>query len=348
MKKSFLSLVLTLCLFAGSAIAQSQMLATLSHEGEISVFYGANALEDAHTAAAHGDIISLSAGNFYPVNITKAITLRGAGYTTNAQNNIYPTEIKGSFNIDIEEGVTQSLTIEGIYTESSININSSLENACFIKNRFSKFQFTNTTALCKNIYFIHCIMSNGLTAQNNSGHNSIFFINSYINYSGQRDYNSCNITFKNSIIDYSNHNSNTFPNLGYCTFYNCILIGNGSQEDINYIPLSSSAYNCIATNITPNIYSNSTYFFEKQAAGLKNWIIREKTNVFKSDGGFYELLDEVKSNYIGTDSTEIGIYGGLYPYSPITAGPQITKCNVAPRASADGKLSIEIEVKAGK
>ena len=200
MKKSFLSLVLTLYLFAGSAIAQSQMLATLSHEGEISVFYGANALEDAHTAAAHGDIISLSAGNFYPVNITKAITLRGAGYTTNAQNNIYPTEIKGSFNIDIEEGVTQSLTIEGIYTESSININSSLENACFIKNRFSQFQFTNTTALCKNIYFIHCIMSNGLTAQNNSRHNSIFFINSYINYSGQRDYNSCNITFKNSII----------------------------------------------------------------------------------------------------------------------------------------------------
>ena len=350
--KKFFILVLTLCLFAGSAIAQSSMLATLSHEGEISVFYGANALKDAHTAAAHGDIISLSAGKFNPVNITKAITLRGAGNTTNAQNNVYSTEIIGSFNIDIEEGVTQSLTIEGIYTESSIKINSSLENAYFIKNRFSQFQFTNETALCKNIYFIHCRMYKGLTAQNNSGHNSIFFINSYINSNslGSIVNNRCNITFKNSIIDYSNYNSNssTFPSLDYCTFYKCILIGNGGYEYRNYITLSSSAYNCIATNITKNSYSSDTDFFEKQTAGIKNWIIREKTNVFKSDDGFYELLDEVKSNYIGTDSTEIGIYGGLYPYSPITTGPQITKCNVAPRASADGKLSIEIEVKAGE
>ena len=73
-----------------------------------------------------------------------------------------------------------------------------------------------------------------------------------------------------------------------------------------------------------------------------------KTSSIAIDVENLELLDEVKSNYIGTDSTEIGIYGGLYPYSPITTGPQITKCNVAPRASADGKLSIEIEVKAGE
>lgn len=350
MKKIFLGLALLLS-FAESAFAQSSLLATLSHEGEISVFYGPRALKEAHAAATHGDVISLSAGKFYSVDITKAITLRGAGTVTDVEKNIHPTNIIGGFNIDIEEGVTQSLTIEGIYTESSIKINSSLENAYFIKNRFSQFQFTNETALCKNIYFIHCRMHKGLTAQNNSGHNSIFFINSYINSGSQGIVNNlCNITFRNSIIDYSNYDSNslTFPVLRNCTFYNCILIGNGGYEHRNYITNSSSIYNCIATNITKNSYGSETDFFEEQTAGIKSWIIRETTNVFKSDGGFYELLDEVKSNYIGTDSTEIGIYGGLYPYTPITTGPQITKCNVSPRATADGKLSIEIEVKAGE
>ena len=46
----------------------------------------------------------------------------------------------------------------------------------------------------------------------------------------------------------------------------------------------------------------------------------------------------------GTDGTEVGIYGGSLPYDPTPTNPQITKFNVAAKSTADGKLSVDIEV----
>ena len=74
MKKFFVSLVMLLSLSAASVFAQSSLIATLSHEGEVSLYYGASALQQAHEAATHGDVITLSSGTFTSVKITKAIT----------------------------------------------------------------------------------------------------------------------------------------------------------------------------------------------------------------------------------------------------------------------------------
>ena len=49
-----------------------------------------------------------------------------------------------------------------------------------------------------------------------------------------------------------------------------------------------------------------------------------------------------------TDGGEIGIYGGSLPYSAVPTNPQITKFNVASKTTADGKLSVDIEVKSGE
>ena len=359
MKKIFLGLALLLS-FTGAVFAQTSMLATLSHEGEITVFYGPEALRKAHAAATHGDVISLSAGKFYSVDITKAITLRGAGTVTDVEKNIHPTNIIGDFNIDIEEGVTQSLTIEGIYTKYDIEIISGLKNAYFIKNRLGKINYCSNTASYNNNHFIHCKIPYGFTAQYNSGRNSIFFTNSYI-YSLKP--NLCTIIANNSIIC-SSIGSNSLPtlqSLSNCTIYNSILVGDNSGASHNVLPVDCNVYNCIITNVTQSNISGYSYeqIFNNTDKNNSR-VIKDLSSVFKTASVGYntgivaidvenlELLDEVKSNYIGTDSTEIGIYGGLYPYSPITTGPQITKCNVAPRASADGKLSIEIEVKAGE
>ena len=137
MKKFFLSLV-ALIVSATAMFAQSSMLATLSHEGNISTFYGATALRDAHNAAAHGDIITLSSGTFVSVNITKAITLRGAGCEINTELQIEPTVITGDFTIKIPNDVTQRLTIEGIYHNDFLYYQNNLKNATFIKNRFKE------------------------------------------------------------------------------------------------------------------------------------------------------------------------------------------------------------------
>ena len=47
--------------------------------------------------------------------------------------------------------------------------------------------------------------------------------------------------------------------------------------------------------------------------------------------------------YIGSDGTQIGLHGGI-GFDLIPSTLQITKCEVAPRSTKDGKLSVKIEV----
>ena len=69
------------------------------------------------------------------------------------------------------------------------------------------------------------------------------------------------------------------------------------------------------------------------------------TPVFK-EGSFYELLDNLKTSWLGNDGTERGMYGSNWPFDPTTTNPRITKFNVAKKTTADGKLPVEIEVEA--
>ena len=76
--------------------------------------------------------------------------------------------------------------------------------------------------------------------------------------------------------------------------------------------------------------------------------------LFKNYNGTYnaattfELTDEAKELYKGDDGTEVGMYGGNLPFSSKMQAPQITKCDVAPKTTDDGKLSVDIEVKAAE
>ena len=62
----------------------------------------------------------------------------------------------------------------------------------------------------------------------------------------------------------------------------------------------------------------------------------------------FKLTDEAAAKYLGNDGTQVGIYGGNLPYDENPTIPQITKCNVASKSTADGKLSVDIEVKAAE
>ena len=73
-----------------------------------------------------------------------------------------------------------------------------------------------------------------------------------------------------------------------------------------------------------------------------------ETPFHKKEEGKFELTDEAKTAFLGDDGTEMGMYGGVMPYNSTPSYPQITKMNVANKATADGKLSVEIEVSAAQ
>ena len=330
MKKFFLSLV-ALMVSATAMFAQSSMLATLSHEGNISTFYGATALRDAHNAAAHGDIITLSSGSFVAVDITKAITLRGAGCEINTELQIEPTVITGNFTIKIPDDVTQRLTIEGIYHNHHLSYQNNLKNATFIKNRFKYFGGSNSSGTTlKNATFIHCRIAECLSLSSNS---TASCVNCVIWMPSSGDGSSSNFEFQNCVIRGGNLNS-----IKSSSFKNCVLIAGYSGDDVQS---SCIAYNCIGIGYN-GIFNN----MPNQTNRIKGYseVFKTLNGATYNDSENFELTDEAQTTLLGIDETQVGIYGGSMPFDSTPTNPQITKCNVAAKSTADGKLSVDITV----
>lgn len=332
MKKLFVSLVAAI-VATTACFGQSSLLATLSHEGTISTFYGAGALRAAHAAAADGDIITLSSGSFVSTDITKGITLRGAGMEVNSEVHGEPTIISGDFSIAIPEETTERLTIEGIYHNATIYVTKQLENATFLKNRFRTFY--DYTGTIKNATFIHCRISESLSL---SADCSAACVNCIIMNPSTISNSTSNFECVNCVLD----KGNNWNNFHSSSLKNCILIVTQNYS----IPGTCTVYNCVALSdeFPSRIFSN--------VPNTTNIVLNrsEVNQFFKSgnstynDNEKYELPEEAQSQYVGTNGTQVGIYGGTLPFSSTPTNPQITKCNVAAKSTADGKLSVDIEV----
>ena len=354
MKKFFLSLVAAI-VAATATYAQSSMLATLSHEGEIRAFYGPDALKSAVMVAEDGDVITLSSGQFNATNIDKVITLRGAGMSvsTDLLNPHGATMIQGDFSINITDTQSGRIVMEGLYMKNDITYSGTIRNAQFLKCRFNSLKAISTddTTKMTNATFIHCRIYNGFNIVANS---NVYFINSLVcnpdNY-----YDSSSIEFNNCFIKFDAKNeterisSCTPESVHYSYYKNCII------QDVYYkpeyrksIPSNCIAYNCvgvggvklfeeISTNNQTNTYVSYSVF-------KSYW--NDNYNTYIKDTDNFELTESAAQTYLGTDGTQVGVYGGNLVYDENPVIPQITKCNVAAKSTADGKLSVDIEVKA--
>ena len=331
MKTNFLLSLLVLVLFGTRVMAQSSLLATLNHEGTISTFYGATALQKAHAAAENGDVITLSSGTFLSVDITKAVTLRGAGMVLDAATQTEPTVLANDFKITIADDVTGRLTIEGVYSNQRVTIEK-LKNAMFLKDRMREI-YINSSGYGTDLTFIHCRIAyryQGRVASNNSA----TFQNCIVS-----DINGENYILHNSIIR-GYDNSSSISLCENSEYKSCIIVGY-----IYSAPKTSTYYNNLSIGRSASDLSgipNSTnVFVNSEDDRIKN--LRTY-----SDDNDYKLTDEAKAIMKGSDGTEVGLYGGSLPYDPTPTNPQISKFNVAAKTTADGKLSVDIEVKSAE
>ena len=322
MKKLFFMLLL----LAATVIptqAQTSLVATLVHEGNISTFYSANALKEAYAAAVDGDVISLSAGTFNATNITKRITLRGAG--CELDNN--PTILAGIFEIKNASDANLELPflMEGIRTENFIC--RGLTNATFLKCEFEYRDNSDSIIgdyslenCLDNVRFLQCIIGRVYVTFGNMTFQNCAIAQYNSDQSCAIEMNNCAVvpnyiesvkgaTCTNTII--KSRNAGIYFNAKNSRFINCVIIS------------SANAVN--APNVNCKFYDNHEF------------------DPFENG---YHLKAEYASEWLGNDGTQVGIYGGSMPYDPATTNPQISKFNVSPKTTADGKLSVDIEVKA--
>lgn len=342
--KRLISLVAVLaCMAVG--YAQSALVATLNHGEAVSVFYGASALAEAYDAATHGDVITLSNGTFNSVDIAKNITVRGAGMDETGPC----TRISGKFNLyGVPDSVdaTGHLTLEGLYHDGTIyyatkdsTYTSPIKNAHFVKCRLNTIsRYTSTAAsVLQNAVFLQCRIKGGLYLYNLESY--AHCINSVI-YSP-----SVSSSAKDTQFEFTNCLVIGSPdNWDYSLFTNCILKATNSGN----VPSSCMVSNCLGIG-----YSNSSYnIFQNLYPANKYGTIKNSdiATIFKTFTGTYtdtetfELTDEAKAQYLGTDGTEVGIYGGNLPFTTESSLPKIKKFNVASKSTEDGKLKVEIEV----
>lgn len=321
MKKFFVYLmaVVAMAVCSVSAFAQNTLVATLTHGDEIRMFYGTNALQQACSAATHGDVINLSGGKFQSTKITKAVAVRGTGI-----HDANPTYIVNSFDVEIPAKVTEKLSFEGCRITNTMTIKGTLSNAYFLKNSLAGVSVFSSNGKMDNGMFVNCDVY-GMSLY---GQSTAQIINSYVEHFS----NSGKLaSFVNCVI-----NTNGYAHLyKCCQFVNCIMYGMSG----GYFPSTCSAMNCVDVSGYKNALNNISLKENSSYAGM---------DIFQESNVWNDLTDEAKAKYLGIDGTPVGKFGGMIPYNMTPSYPQITKMNVAAKTTADGKLSVEIGVSAAQ
>lgn len=329
-RTSLMKKTICLCILVLIAVfnmtAQAWQLATLYHNGNISTFYGIDAFVQAYDKSTAGDVITLSSGQFKAVDINKNLTVRGANMGL-PYDNLFnsPTVISGDFKINVAESENK-LKIEGVQCPNTITFGFT-NSITITKSKLSRILVDSNKT--DNVQFIHCVIEDGVTMNSNTNYEVLNSVinESIINFRGRTN---C----KNCVINMIKSSFNSFEIFAE----NCIFWNTGGSTSAK-LSESSVIYNSVW------IGNGATNPFGLNGEGSVN---HKLTNVIPFiDGTFYEITEPLKA-YKGTDGTDIGIYGGNLPFSTITTNPHIRKFNVSPRTTADGKLSVEIEVETGE
>ena len=364
MKKLFLTLVASvLCITGAQAQEATTLVATLSHDGSLSAYYGKSALADAYSAAHEGDVITLSAGTFTAVNMSKNITVRGAGMWADAKTGNTTTYIEGSFSVKQKKN-DYEFTMEGLYLNDYVTIGE-YSNDVTIPVNISKCYFKSYLNLNSNVFgkISQCVLPYYSSA---AGTKSLYIYDGIcqncVIFSVSDQVGISPVTFQNCVIKYYANYSHASSFTSDVILTNCLLIGDGTRTFGANANIHSCVGFCTAVN-SVDFFANVTHNSNKMVSDRENFfknttLVTQNKDSYgdlssysiaweglRTDGtGLFELSDEAKQIYKGNDGTVVGVWGGTTPFNMTPTNPRISKCDIVPKVDASGKLSVTIEV----
>ena len=337
--KNYLKTVLFfLCLmaFSSKANAQESEMAILKHNGEVSYFYGASSFSEAYQACVSGDEIILSAGRFDSENTftdsnqeKKNLIIRGAGADPNGKELTMIYSSNSSISIN-----GSTLTIEGIWFTKEVY--SYVENSNISKCRFTCYLAYGTNP---DNCFINCLFDDLFEAEKDGK-----FYNCIIN---SADIQNNPASFFNCI--FVGNDDTYLSNAGNVFYENCIF-ATARISGSYYTPFNNSqCRNCMMIFSSDSERPEEYNPFEASLSNTNRTIRGDFSTIFKTfDGTYnveerYELNDDAKSKYKGTDETEIGINGGSFPFSMTVSSSHILSKKID-TVTKNGKLHVNIKL----
>lgn len=325
--------LLTIAFYATTlACAQNfstRQFATLSRNDTIvGTYYGGNALRDALNQAQNGDVITLSSGNFTSYETFQpSVTIRGIGYTTDSIVEIGPTIITAYYGYTNIYGNVQ-IEMEGVFFAGELRCSAS-------NSRFSKCRITTFRAGGGgNNTISNCVIDNHISRETPP---NVFMNNVILNYTYSQtyatSYNPSSDVFNNCIIGVSPALTNYLHINNCITFYTDTIPSQGNADNV---------YN------TVGIRPNDTAVFYQDRTGHNNLTVHSYSSIFKTfngtyiDGETFELQDNVSNTLLGSDSTQIGLYGGSLPFNSRVTDPRIISYSVDLNSNSNNELKVYI------
>jgi len=332
-------LVTTLILFITiNSIAQQKV--ALHSNGTTTIFGGANPFNDAYIAAQNGDTIYLPGGNLpFPGTIDKGLVIIGAGHFPDFTSATYPTVLNGSLTIN---GNADNLHIEGVDLTGTLTFgNNQVANNVVVRRcRLGGVTYSGSGATpCLNNQISENVIIGLLTLSNLR---SSIVSNNIIQ---DRISGGIEIGISNNVF-LLNTWGTAFPlnNVDNSFISNNVFMRSSSYADYIHTncDLSTFSYNIFANN--PGTANN---IFEY------NHLFTDVTTLFVNQMGTtfnyahdYHLINP--GTYLGADGTQVGIYGGLFPFKigSVPVNPNIQSKTIAPQTDVNGDLQIQIQVEA--
>lgn len=340
MKSSKLLFLFLFSICASFLSAQQKVI--LHSNGTTTVFGGAKPFTDAYNASETGDTIYLPGGSLvYPASIAKGLVIYGAGHYPDSTLATGKTVMNGDLSIGAG---ADNLHLEGIELTGILNF---VENTriCHVVLRRCRlgsvvYYSYNSTSPCENNQFIQCVINGGINLDNAK----LSTITNCI--IGGQISNGVEMAILNNLILY-NHTSPsvtryTINYLKNSMVSNNIFLRRGESVYVQYGCIGVVfSNNIFATN--PNIGSNNSDENNYKNVDLNALLVNQSGQIFDYSHDYHLLLSET---YPGTDGTQVGIYGGTFPYKEgaVPSNPHISAKLIAPQTNNDGELQVKIDV----
>jgi hypothetical protein len=332
MKKLFFLAAFVCNLLAIKTANAQNPITTLEHAGTTTVYYGQNSLVDAYTASVNGDSLYLSTGYFTaPAGIAQSVKIIGAGHFPDSLNVAKRTTIMGGLVI---LAGADSLRLEGLYINGDIVYDFNNRSVSYVK-----------VIRCR-LGNVNLYSGSVSTSKNNCSFEECFILGQISNGSYV-----VNLLIKNSII------GNIYGIGGSAIITNNIIL-----QDIYYVNTSVIQNNIIngtanfTSNANGNTINNNVFVNSPTDFGYNSYnnnYLGVKANILVNQSGTsidyaqdYHLINP--TTYLGTDSIQVGIYGGTTPFKDkgLPSNPQVISKTVGTQTDVNGNLQINFTVKA--
>jgi len=331
---NFLTLFVILLLQAKVGIAQNLIAV---QNGNTPRFY--TQVTDAIEAASSGDTIYIPGGSWdlggaTSLYISKTLHIVGTGHNPVSSQAGGICYLNGSICLKngVSNGSMTGVLLSGSFTYSA-GILYSISNYSITRCRFNGSVLLTTGysrfVFAENV-FDGSVLGGGST-------DNLFYNNIFVNAVG--NFSTNNRFWNNLWMNISVNSSGSFSK---CIFDNNIIFSSAKL---------GTPTDCVFNN---NVFVDNVTFPWATNIGSNNLVNQTQSSIFATQSGNsfnytqdYHLQATYAGKNAGTDGTDIGIYGGIYPWKEgsIPANPHFESIQVAPKTD-NGNLNVRIKVAA--